>query len=692
MILYSQQQKALDAIKRFLASDDQVFILRGYAGTGKTTLITQIVNEVRKCDKDVRLTAPTGRAAHVLKAKTQLNASTIHRAIYRLDNIETDESDPSHIVYYFPLAELKDPHTIVTIVDEASMVSLTKVMGEIFRFGTGKLLNDLLSNCKPHSGGKIIFIGDPAQLPPVKESESQAMNKEFFLKKGLSVDSYTLTQIVRQQDNSVVLNNAMKIRDLLNNNERSSLELEVDGYEVISTEPSNLAPMMLEKFPDPDINQSAIIVPTNNLARFYNHAVRERLFPSIDHLVAGDVVMVTTNKYGQHNDPDFMNGDFLKVTKASNETTSFTETVKTERNGEIVDEDITLTFRDVTVRLQDGREHSCKIIDSLLDDIEAQLTTEQIRALFINFVKRTYKSAPNVKRGSEEFRQMLRDDPFYNALRVKYGYSITCHKAQGGEWHTVFVDFANRIGLSDTDLRWSYTAITRASNCLVAANLPRKDLLQGVNICQISKVETPRIAINAIPDTPATPFHDIESNPLLRAKYWSTERVLQETDFSIIRVESKPWCELYSINTPLGLVRVDCFYNIKNAFTRFNVAKGGNLDVSTKVLELLKQDINLEKDDDDGDGECELDYVPSTPSLNQLYCQMQDVCNANQVTIMNVEEDIEHYYVIYTLKTSGKFSQAKFFFDKKHRFTTIMPSSDLGENDEKLNRILNIIN
>lgn len=689
MELYPQQQEALDAIKIFLASDDQVFILRGYAGTGKTTLIRHIY--IAACDNNqlVRLAAPTGRAAHVLQEKTGIKASTIHRCIYALDKIETDEQDPNHLIYFFPLAEpdYANNSKLVTIVDEASMVSTKKQVGEIFRFGTGILLNDLLTSCRPHNGGKIIFIGDPAQLPPVQENVSQALREEYFESKGLKVSSYTLTDIVRQKQDSLILRNSMILRDLLYSTERPWLNLSTDGHEVVETQASQLVPLMLEKFPIPEINQSAIIAPTNKLVRNYNRDVRERVFPNKDHIVAGDIAIICQNSYNVCGVADLMNGDFIKITWVSDNTDSITEKVKTEKDGIVTTVEVTMTFRDVHFINATGDNLSCKIIDSFVASIEPQLTTEHIKALYINFCKRVSKSHPHIKRGSEQFKELLKEDPFYNALRVKYGYAITCHKAQGGEWDTVFVDFDSRVRLSDGDLRWSYTAITRASNCLVAANLPQKELLQSLNVCTISKINTPRVVPTAIPDTPETPFHSVNSNSLLRAKYWSVMKSLSDTDFTIANIESKPWCELYSILSPAGIVRIDCFYNSRNAFTRFMLAKGGNLPQAQELLKIVEQDIHL--DDEVG---TTFQYEPTTPALNQLYGLMQEICREEDVAITNVKEDLEHYNVVYSLKTSGNYSEIKFFINKKHQFSYAMPASDMGEDDILLRTILENLN
>ena len=205
MVLTTQQQKVLDSINAFLNSDVSIFILKGYAGTGKTTMISHIIDEVTKINKMPILMAPTGRAARVLESKTKKEASTIHRRIYELDTIETQE-DSDDIRYIFPLKEeeykAKDH---ICIVDESSMIGTREVHNELFEFGTGSLLNDLLTYVAPHRGGKVIFIGDPMQLPPVGDNTSNALDEKFFSEHGLKVTTCELTEVVRQNEGSAIL-------------------------------------------------------------------------------------------------------------------------------------------------------------------------------------------------------------------------------------------------------------------------------------------------------------------------------------------------------------------------------------------------------------------------------------------------------------------------------------------------------
>lgn len=236
---FTQQQKnALQAIESFLDDDKSIFILKGYAGTGKTTLITPILSIAHRLGKTCQLMAPTGRAAKILADKTKHPASTIHKAIYELSHIEAvegDEREESKVEFRFPLRQMNDsrrpgpavaPDSSVLIIDESSMVGSRKSTGDLFMFGSGILLDDVLRFARHDEGGKIIFVGDPAQLPPVGDPDSFALDVHYITDKGYSVDSYELTEVIRQESDSTILSNSIKLRTLIQSNIRTELVLD----------------------------------------------------------------------------------------------------------------------------------------------------------------------------------------------------------------------------------------------------------------------------------------------------------------------------------------------------------------------------------------------------------------------------------------------------------------------------------
>lgn len=226
--LTSQQREVFNKVESFLKSDAQVFILKGYAGTGKTTMVKEIAEYIyNDLHKKPQLMAPTGRAARVLSSKTNLNATTIHKRIYDFESFESKGEEKIEESERKLIFAIKDTESNpIAIVDEASMVSSTKSEQELYQFGTGVLLSDLLTYIKPLSGGKIIFVGDPAQLPPVGDNQSRALSEEYFKSQGLKVESAELTEVLRQGGQSFVLKNAMKIRDLLKEKKRNRLSFE----------------------------------------------------------------------------------------------------------------------------------------------------------------------------------------------------------------------------------------------------------------------------------------------------------------------------------------------------------------------------------------------------------------------------------------------------------------------------------
>lgn len=240
MELTTQQNIVFEQIKAFLNSDASVFILHGYAGTGKTTMVKVIADYIKQ-RRQLAMMAPTGRAARVLAMKTGHNAVTIHKAIYEKAHLvpkKVKDLAESEFKFVFPIHKSEKEGNIVAIVDEASMVCSRKIEHELFIFGTDNLMEDLLTFVRPNFGGKVIFVGDPAQLPPVGESVSNALRAEYFKEKGLKVVEAELTEVLRQKGDSVILKNAMMIRDLLQKDKRNQLvfDEQKDDVETVPSE------------------------------------------------------------------------------------------------------------------------------------------------------------------------------------------------------------------------------------------------------------------------------------------------------------------------------------------------------------------------------------------------------------------------------------------------------------------------
>lgn len=275
MELTTQQNKVFEQIKAFLDSDASVSILRGYAGTGKTTMVKVIADYVEQ-NRQLVMMVPTGRAARVLNKKTGHDAVTIHKAIYARAHVKykkvKDVAD-SEFKFVFPINQSEKGGNIVAIVDEASMLCSRKIEHELFVFGTDNLMEDLLTFVRPNFGGKVIFVGDPAQLPPVGESVSNALRAEYFQEKGLKVIEVELTEVLRQKNDSVILKNAMMIRDLLKKDKRNQLVFEEQKDDVEMVPSEQFLDKYLKYRKESGRHDSVIICFSNKSANRYNRDI-----------------------------------------------------------------------------------------------------------------------------------------------------------------------------------------------------------------------------------------------------------------------------------------------------------------------------------------------------------------------------------------------------------------------------------
>lgn len=670
MRLTSQQQQVLDDIKTFLDSDVSVFILKGYAGTGKTTMIRAIIEEIKNREKRPLLMAPTGRAARVLETKNSWKASTIHRCIYELDTIETKEGSDD-IRFIFPLKNQEDEaKDHICVVDESSMIGTRETENELFEFGTGSLLKDLLTFVAPNRGGKIIFVGDPMQLPPVGDNVSNALDEKYFEGIGIKSMVAELTDVVRQGAGSAILSNAMKVRTLIESHQRNNLVFDRNEDEVIDIEGYNMPSQLLALYPKPEIGQSVIITFSNRQARDYNYAVRELLYPNQKQIVVGDILQVVSNNYKL----DVMNGDFIKITAINGNMEFQAAPVYINIGGQRIQHKITLAFRNVHIRLDNNEEITCKIIESMLDDAEPNLTFSQIQALYINFCMRY----PQLKRGSQQFKEYLKNDPYFNALRVKYGYAITGHKSQGGEWDTVFVDYTGRTGLNTDCLRWTYTVTTRASQTLYGCNMPNVTPMSKLQVAPIIKATKPREEYLSFTDVPETPFHSKEAPNFLKAKYWVVLDELKKENCIIKNVESKNYCEWYYIEDASGFIHtVQCTYNKAGLFTRYQA--GDTSEGILRIMSLVQTNMTML---------CSFRYVPSSDVLRELYNYVESICSELDVKITNIVEHLSNYNVYYYLQGSGKYSCIQFYITKDGFISYAQPFSDLGNDDPILKEVI----
>lgn len=449
----SDQAAAIDMITDFLLSRDarSLLLLKGYAGTGKTSLVGAVVKTLTEIGQKTVLLAPTGRAAKVFSGYAGHKAFTIHKKIYRQKVFSNEPSG-------FQAADNLHTDTLF-IVDEASMIG-NEGTGS-FVFGTGRLLDDLIYYVYSGENCRLILMGDVAQLPPVGQTESRALNAGTLCGYDLSVREFTLRQIVRQEENSGILLNATHIRDSLRLNSVEYFpKLALKGFDDIrKIQGDELIEAISTAYHDDGIDETMIITRSNKRAMIYNNGIRNSILYREEELSTGDRLLVTKNNYHWTTDcgeMDFIaNGDIMEIMRIRRVTEFYG-----------------FRFADLTVRFPDyDTEADLKIMADTLQMEAPSLPQDLNNKLFFSILE-DYEDIPT----KAEKMKKMRADPFYNAVQVKFAYAMTCHKAQGGQWKNVFLDtgFIAEDMLGEDFYRWFYTALTRATHRLYLINLPKE--------------------------------------------------------------------------------------------------------------------------------------------------------------------------------------------------------------------------
>ena len=487
------QTELVKQLDGFLSGEEHsVFLLKGYAGTGKTFITKGLTEYFRATGRNYVLAAPTGKAAKVISGKTGCEAFTLHKTIYSMKDIVEykDEglSGSETYKFYAQLAVNENSVDTVYIIDEASMVSDIYNEAEFFRFGSGFLLGDFLKFVNlDHNDHrkKVIFIGDSAQLPPVGMSQSPALDASYLQKKyNLSPLCYELTEVVRQKADSGVMKNAVKLRKALQDNIFNEIDIEVTAPDLQQVSYEELVPAYMQSCGGRVSDKSVVIAASNADVTAYNQAIREALFPGQPQIAPGDKVMAVNNNnnYGF----PITNGSFGQVLQLLGETENRTITIKrrSQETKEVEQIPVSLSFRKVTVRFRDMenevRAFEARILENLLYSDAPNLSSNENKALYLDFCIRH----PQLRRGSKEFKDSLTSDPYFTALRLKFGYAITCHKAQGSEWQHVFIKCKthHKQQLSADYFRWLYTAMTRTSGELYLLEPPKIKLGSGIKV------------------------------------------------------------------------------------------------------------------------------------------------------------------------------------------------------------------
>ena len=450
-----EQQAAIDVFATFMADSRMmpVMVMRGSAGTGKTTLAAAIVRALQSLEQQLVLMAPTGRAAKVFSLYAGSAAYTIHRRIYRQKSLEGG----------FDLGYNNAKDTLF-IVDEASMISLN---------GEGRsLLDDLISFVYNGSNCRLMLIGDQAQLPPVGEEESPALMAPVLRSFGLHVYECTLNEVLRQSQESGILWNATEIRSLSPDpspSREGSFNLPVtlpkvliDGFTDIKVVPGDeLIETLASSYSKVGLDETMVVTRSNKRANIFNQGIRNQILGREEELTTGDQLMVVKNNYYWVKDEKFSfiaNGDMCVVRRVRN-----------------VHEQHGFRFAEVTMTFPDYDDYELTatvLLDTLTSEAPA-LTRDQQEELY-NKVMEDYADIPR----KADRMKALKEDRYYNALQVKYAYAATCHKAQGGQWAHIYVDqgYMTDDMLSVDYLHWLYTAFTRATEKLYLINWPKTQI------------------------------------------------------------------------------------------------------------------------------------------------------------------------------------------------------------------------
>lgn len=443
------QVRIIGIMAGFLAPGNEMdmLLLKGYAGTGKTTLVRSLVRTLDTFKQRYVLLAPTGRAAKVLAAYTGKPAYTVHKKIYRQQSARDGQG-------LFVLDRNLTADTLF-IVDEASMIANQE--NDMSLFGSGRLLDDLVEFVYSKAGCKLLLIGDTAQLPPVGLVISPALDPAVMEQYDLTVKSVFLDDVVRQSFDSGILMNANMLRTGVEERKTAWPQFQTAGFpDICRISGAELIDEISDAYDRVSMANTIVVTRSNKRANQYNAGIRSRILWKEEEITKGDLLMVVRNNYfwaQEEPELDFIaNGDIAEIMYIKGYQ---------ERYG--------FRFADVGLRFPDYRDIELDV-KILLDTISAEspsLGYEQNRQLYLNILE----DFPDIRSKRKKYER-VREHPFFNALQVKFAYAITCHKAQGGQWDTVFVDQGYmREEMIDTEYyRWLYTAVTRATHRLYLVN------------------------------------------------------------------------------------------------------------------------------------------------------------------------------------------------------------------------------
>lgn len=691
------QTELVESLDRFLSGHDHnVFLLKGYAGTGKTFITKGLTEYFRAIGRNYVLAAPTGKASKVIAKKTRSPAYTVHKTIYSYKDLveyRHDDMDGTETYKFYAQLNVNDmPADTVFIVDEASMFSDVYQEGEFFRAGSGHLLMDFFKYVNlDHNDHrkKVIFIGDDAQLPPVGMSYSPALDASYLRREyDVKAVGHELTEVVRQKADSGVMHNALHLRTALKEQVFNHLVMKFDRADVKRIEHENLIDAYLTSCGGKINGESIVIAHSNADVAAYNRRIREHFFPGCQQIVAGDKVMAISNSnaYGFF----ISNGDFGLVREVIGASEQRGVTLKRRHpdTGEVAKIEITLSFRNVVVGFRDLDDRvyffEAKVVENLLYSEHPGLSSDEHKALYLDFCIRHRHLA----RGSHEFKQALLADRYFNALRLKFGYAITCHKAQGSEWNHVFVKCqTHQSQLSADYFRWLYTAITRTSSALYLVDAPnlaigggiRTNNAPGMGIFMGGPGKRP-VAPPAsgssgqggsIDMAVATPSHDCfgipSDEPFLLALLVKVRGLLAAARVDIDRIDHNQYQESYYVRRDDLLARINIAYGNRGKVTALRLQSPSTF--GSEVLALLHslKDAPVVASHNPSPGQFGFDK----PFLNEFHGRVETLAVSEGIHIQDVAA--LPWCQRYSFVRDGEIAVYDVWYNAKSRFTTCQP-------------------
>lgn len=657
--LSADQKQALEKLESFLSSSIQVFMLKGYAGSGKTTILKGLIEYLNSIEKGFALMAPTGRAAKVIRERTGREAYTIHKSIYSFDDlVEIKEGDSFY--YYYKIRNNVDVVGKIFIVDEASMLSDAKSEGEFFRFGSSHLLTDLITFTRVaqvNVNSKIIFVGDPCQLPPVGDNSSKAFEADYLKEKfSLSSVETEMKEVKRQGGESGILKAAAKIRKSISAHFFNDFNLRSNGKDIHNPSYESFLNTWHEA-PSPKI----IIASKNKTCLNLNTQIRERRFAQANlPPQKSDIVIMGGNNYRK----GIFNGEFAVINEVGG--TSITRSIALKGKTPV-----TLSWRDVDLIFSDEESGGKTVKGKMLENFlygDNYLKPEETQALYVDFTTRHKGLQPR----TAEFKEAILNDEYFNCILMKYGYAVTCHKAQGGEWDNVFtvwdndtvegfncfIDKQRRAGKTNQDFyRWAYTAITRASKSLYALNAPffnsyssmsflNVDVINSLNELTGKQIQTEEISLDVEILQQLAQFNLVSQPIPLQDHFIKVRHAVRNQYIEVTGWEKLGYEIRYSFKREQDTAVFKTFINGKNEFKNAITPMPGlspNSKFNDGVVEILKQlpNVSLNRNTT----ETILNKLEFDFELEEQFpftrCLFDDITQALEATNIKVE-NIDH--------------------------------------------------